>query len=91
MTQIFQQYFGLLYPIMVLVKPSSTTFQTLPAPVKRRLKALKKSQLESLKVEAAFYEEVHKLECKYAELYKPHFDFRAKVAKGKFKFLIPYT
>jgi nucleosome assembly protein 1-like 1 len=55
------------------------------------LKALKKSQLESLKVEAAFYEEVHKLECKYAELYKPHFDFRAKVAKGKFKFSIPYT
>lgn len=58
-------------------------FQSLPAPVKRRLKALKKSQLESLKVEAAFYEEVHKLECKYAELYKPHFDFRSKVAKGK--------
>jgi nucleosome assembly protein 1-like 1 len=52
--------------------------------VKRRLKALKKSQLESLKVEAAFYEEVHKLECKYAELYKPHFEFRAKVAKGNF-------
>jgi nucleosome assembly protein 1-like 1 len=48
------------------------------------LKALKKSQLESLKVEAAFYEEVHKLECKYAELYKPHFEFRAKVAKGDF-------
>jgi len=68
-----------------MVGTASGYIKTLPAPVKRRLKALKKSQLESLKVEAAFYEEVHKLECKYAELYKPHFDFRAKVAKGEYE------
>ena len=38
-----------------------------------------------MKVEAAFSEEVHKLECKYAELNKPHFEFRAKVAKGDYE------
>lgn len=68
-----------------MVGTPSGYIKSLPAPVKRRLKALKKSQLESLKVEAAFYEEVHKLECKYAELYKPHFDFRSKVAKGDYE------
>jgi nucleosome assembly protein 1-like 1 len=55
----------------------------LPAPVKRRLKALKKIQLESTKLEAAFYEEVHKLECKYHEMYKPHYEIRSKITKGK--------
>jgi nucleosome assembly protein 1-like 1 len=68
-----------------MVGTPSGYIKSLPAPVKRRLKALKKSQLESLKVEAAFYEEVHKLECKYAELYKPHFEFRSKVAKGDYE------
>ena len=57
-------------------------FQTLPAPVKRRLKALKKIQLESTKIEAKFYEEVHKLECKYHEMYLPLYEKRSKVTKG---------
>merc|ERR1712172_362333 len=55
----------------------------LPAPVKRRLKALKKIQLESMKVEAKFYEEVHKLECKYHEMYLPLYEKRSKVTKGE--------
>ena len=62
-------------------------FQSLPAPVKRRLKALKKIQLESTKIEAKFYEEVHKLECKYHEMYLPLYEKRSKVTKGKFKFM----
>ena len=60
-------------------------FQSLPAPVKRRLKALKKIQLESTKIEAKFYEEVHKLECKYHELYKPLYEQRVKITKGKLR------
>merc|ERR1712141_65460 len=58
---------------------------SLPAPVKRRLKALKKIQLESTKIEAKFYEEVHKLECKYHEMYKPLYDQRAKITKGDYE------
>lgn len=44
--------------------------------MKRRLKALKRLQFESTKVEAKFYEEYHALEMKYQSLYQP---FREKV------------
>jgi len=58
---------------------------SLPAPVKRRLKALKKIQLESTKIEAKFYEEVHKLECKYHELYQPLYQKRSTITKGEYE------
>merc|ERR1719278_1135372 len=61
-----------------MVGMNSGYIASLPAPVKRRLKALKKIQLESTKIEAKFYEEVHKLECKYHEMYKPLYDQRSK-------------
>lgn len=64
---------------------ASGYIKSLPAPVKRRLKALKKIQLESTKLEAAFYEEVHKLECKYHEMYKPHYEIRSKITKGEYE------
>jgi hypothetical protein len=63
---------------------SGCLFQSLPAPVKRRLKALKKLQFEATKVEAKFYEEIHELECKYHELYTPIYNQRAKISKGKY-------
>lgn len=44
---------------------------SLPKPVKRRVKALKKIQFNMLKLESKFYEEVHQLECKYADMYAP--------------------
>ena len=64
---------------------NSGYISTLPTRVKRRLKALKKIQHESSKIEAKFYEEVHKLECKYHEMYLPLYEKRSKVTKGKFK------
>merc|ERR1711936_1136843 len=68
-----------------MVGVNSGYISSLPAPVKRRLKALKKIQLESTKIEAKFYEEVHKLECKYHEMYKPLYDQRAKITKGDYE------
>jgi nucleosome assembly protein 1-like 1 len=68
-----------------MVGMNSGYIASLPAPVKRRLKALKKVQLEATKIEAKFYEEVHKLECKYHELYKPLYDSRAKITKGDYE------
>lgn len=62
--------------------PCPLKLQSLPAPVKRRLKALKKVQLDATKIEAKFYEEVHKLECKYHEMYKPLYEKRTKITKG---------
>ena len=64
--------------------PCRLNLQSLPAPVKRRLKALKKVQLDATKIEAKFYEEVHKLECKYHEMYKPLYEKRTKITKGKY-------
>jgi len=66
-----------------MVGVNSGYITSLPAPVKRRLKALKKIQLESTKIEAKFYEEVHKLECKYHEMYLPLYNQRSKVTKGE--------
>jgi len=68
-----------------MVGMNSGYIASLPAPVKRRLKALKKIQLESTKIEAKFYEEVHKLECKYHELYKPLYEQRVKITKGDYE------
>merc|ERR1712113_163133 len=68
-----------------MVGMNSGYIASLPAPVKRRLKALKKIQLESTKIEAKFYEEVHKLECKYHEMYKPLHGQRAKITKGDYE------
>ena len=44
---------------------------SLPKSVRRRIKALKKLQYNMVKLESKFYEEVHQLECKYADLYAP--------------------
>merc|ERR1712184_68967 len=68
-----------------MVGVNSGYITSLPAPVKRRLKSLKKIQLESTKIEAKFYEEVHKLECKYHEMYKPLYDQRSKITKGEYE------
>ena len=65
-----------------MVGMNSGYIASLPAPVKRRLKSLKKIQLESTKIEAKFYEEVHKLECKYHEMYKPLYEQRGRITKG---------
>ncbi|XP_012269895.2 nucleosome assembly protein 1-like 1 isoform X2 [Athalia rosae] len=54
----------------------------LPAPVKRRIKALKKLQLVATNIEAKFYEEVHALECKYHKMYVPLYEKREKIVCG---------
>ena len=64
-----------------MVGQQSGYIQNLPKPVKRRLKALKKLQFEMIKIESKFYEEVHELECKYAEKYGPLFERRKDVGK----------
>merc|ERR1711910_139986 len=68
-----------------MVGMNSGYIASLPAPVKRRLKSLKKIQLESTKIEAKFYEEVHKLECKYHEMYKPLYEQRGRITKGEYE------
>lgn len=58
---------------------------SLPKSVKRRIKALKKIQLEYSNIEAKFFQEVHQLECKYNELYMPLYDKRQKITNGAYE------
>ncbi|XP_035376870.1 nucleosome assembly protein 1-like 4b isoform X1 [Electrophorus electricus] len=61
---------------------SPCVMDSLPPPVRRRVKALKNLQVKSAHVEAKFYEEVHELERKYASLYQPLFDKRKAIVTG---------
>jgi len=65
-----------------IVGTPSGYIQSLPKPVKRRIKALKKLQNEVINLEAQFYKEVHVLECKYAAQYAPLFDKRKEILTG---------
>lgn len=68
-----------------MIGQSSGYIQSLPPPVKRRIKSLKKIQLEATKIEAKFYEEVHNLECKYHQLYQPLYTKRSQITKGEYE------
>lgn len=58
--------------------------QKLPSPVKNRIKALKVIQQSCTFLETQFYKEVHELENKYHELYKPHFEKRCMIIEGTY-------
>jgi len=68
-----------------MVGQASGYIQSLPAPVKKRIKALKNVQLEATKIEAQFYKEVHLLECKYHEMYGPLYEKRSLITKGEYE------
>lgn len=65
-----------------MVGTLSGYYETLPKVVKRRVKALKKLQVESLKLEARMAEEIHELECKYSALFEPLHLKRADIVNG---------
>ena len=68
-----------------MVGANSGYIQSLPAPVKKRLKALKKIQFEATNIEAKFYEEVHLLECKYHQKFMPLYDKRTEITSGSYE------
>ncbi|KAL4224857.1 Nucleosome assembly protein 1-like 1 [Mactra antiquata] len=68
-----------------MVGGSSGYIQSLPKPVKRRIKALKKLQYEATKIEAEFYREVHRLECEYASKYTPLCEKRGTIVTGDYE------
>lgn len=61
----------------------SSYIETLPKSVKRRINALKQLQVKCANIEAKFYEEVHELERKYADLYQPYFYSRHAIVIGQ--------
>jgi len=55
---------------------------SLPYKVRRRVKALKKLQMEATELEAKFYQEVYALEIKYHKLHSPLYAKRAAITDG---------
>jgi len=68
-----------------MVGQPSGYIKSLPAPVRKRIKGLKRIQLEATKIEAKFYEEVHRLECKYHNLYEPLYAKRTAITAGNYE------
>lgn len=65
--------------------PGLEQMQSLPAPVKRRIKALKQLQLVTTNIEAKFYEEVHALECEYYKMCAPLYEKRNEIVSGAYE------
>jgi len=71
------------YPQAITAVQAGAHMASLPYKVKRRIKALKKLQMEATDLEAKFYEEVYALECKYHKLHSPLYAQRAQITDGK--------
>lgn len=56
--------------------------QNLSKPVKQRIKALKKLQFETSKIEADFYRELHQIECNFAQRYSKFYELRRDIVNG---------
>ncbi|XP_077121440.1 nucleosome assembly protein 1-like 1 isoform X4 [Ranitomeya variabilis] len=68
-----------------LVGTPTGYIESLPKIVKRRVNALKNLQVKCAQIEAKFYEEVHALERKYADLYQPLFDKRSEIINATYE------
>lgn len=59
--------------------------KNLPAAAQKRVKALKNLQLDFLKYECTFFEEVYQLERKYQEKYQTIADKRTAIIAGEYQ------
>ncbi|XP_064092472.1 nucleosome assembly protein 1-like 1 isoform X3 [Macrobrachium nipponense] len=59
--------------------------QSLPVVVKKRIKALKKIQLQYTELEADFYKEVHALEVKYDKMHQELYEKRKKIVNSEYE------
>jgi len=71
------------YPQAVSALQASAHLATLPYKVRRRVKALKKLQMEATELEAKFFQEVYALECKYHKTQSGLYSKRAQITDGK--------
>lgn len=57
----------------------------LPTEVIKRINALKNIQVNMIDIETKFYDELHKLECKYAHMLEPLLNQREKIVNGGYE------
>lgn len=58
-------------------------YDNLPKFIKKRCDALKKIQLEQIKLQQQFHQELHELELKYDKIYQPLYQKRFEIISGK--------
>ena len=58
---------------------------TVPPAILKRVNALKNIQTKLIDLETKFYEELHQLECKYAQMYEPYYVQREKIVNGEYE------
>lgn len=68
-----------------MVGSNSGYFDALPEAMKKRVRALRKMQLEFFKIESKYYEEVHELETKYHKLYQPLYVKRSEIVNALYE------
>lgn len=71
-----------IHPQRVLLK---NMVKNLPATAQKRVKALKNLQLEFLRHECTFFEEVYQIERKYQEKYQAIADKRKEIIAGNYE------
>lgn len=68
-----------------MIGTSSGYYMMLPETMKKRVRALRKMQVEFFKLEAKYYEEVHEIEAKYNKLYQPLYKKRAEIINALYE------
>ena len=68
-----------------MVGQMSGYYDTLPKVVKRRVKALKKIQVDVLKVEAEMAAAIHDIEVKFASQFEPFYAKRTQIVTGEYE------
>jgi nucleosome assembly protein 1-like 1 len=67
------------------VRDPTEVLKSLSAPVRRKVKALKKLQRNATFIEAKFFEDVHNLECRYHKMYLPLYNKRSQIVTGTYE------
>lgn len=67
---------------MTIKKPEQDELD-LPLPIRKRVNAIKNIQLQTTKIEADFFKQVHKLEVEYAAKYAPLYARRRQIVSGE--------
>ena len=53
--------------------------------LQKKVNALKNIQLDMIKIEAKFFDDLHELECKYAKMYEPYYEKRKQIVIGDYQ------
>ena len=69
----------------LLMNAKNNESAVLDPATQKKVNALKNLQLDMVKVEAKFFDELHELECKFSKLYEPFYEKRKQIVLGEYE------